>query len=128
MAARCAARGASEKHFELMRTSLKKQELCLANADVEGYWAAAMTFHQHVIHAARNKTLERVLGSVYAQMQAMRVHLKYFPTRLPDSFRDHETILCALVARDADLAERQARAHIQTLSTEIRRNTGQVVV
>lgn len=118
--ARLAATHASEHDVGLLGASLEKQSACLGAGDAEGYSEAAMAFHEHLAQAAGNRTLERLLDLVYAQMQAMRVRLKYFPTKLPDSFDDHKRIVTAIRARNGDLAEREARAHIQTLREHMR--------
>ena len=88
----------------------------------EGYAAAALAFHEHIVDAAANKPLARLLGSVYAQIQAMRAHSssKDFPTRMPHSVENHERILDAITARDPERAEREARTHIQRLGEEIK--------
>jgi DNA-binding GntR family transcriptional regulator len=124
MAARLAAIKGTSRNLDQLEASLRKQESSLNASDVDGYLAASLAFHQHVVQAAGNKTLERLLGSVYAQIQAMRIRMKYVPTKLPYSFEDHGKILQALKTRDPELAEREARAHIRTLTAEIAHGAG----
>lgn len=119
MAARLAARRVGERELAQLRALLEQQELALAGGDVERYSERAMAFHQLIVEAAGNRALERLLDSVYAQIQAMRVRMKYFPTKLPDSFDAHARILQALEAHDPDRAEREARVHITVLCEEI---------
>jgi DNA-binding GntR family transcriptional regulator len=119
MAARLAATRARGRHLEIIRASVERQDACLGSADIDGYSAAALIFHQHIVAATSNRTLERLLGTVYAQMQAMRARTKYLPGPVPDSFDDHDRILRALVGRDPEAAEREARAHIRRLADEI---------
>lgn len=122
MAARLAAGQGKDRHLDVLRASVERQDACLRGGDVDGYSAAALAFHQHIVEAAGNKTLARLLSSVYGQIQAMRLRMKYFPTKLPHSFEDHGRILRALVAHDADAAEREARSHIRGLAEEIARS------
>jgi DNA-binding GntR family transcriptional regulator len=125
IAARLAATQGKSRNLDLVEAALKKQESSLAMSDVDSYLAAALTFHQHIVQASGNKTLERLLGLVYTQIQAMRIRMKYVPTKLPHSFDDHGKILQALKMRDPELAEREARAHIRTLTAEIVRESGE---
>jgi len=124
MAARLAATQGKSRNLDLAEGALKKQESALAISDVDGYLATALAFHQSIVQASGNKTLERLLGVVYVQIQAMRIRMKYVPTKLPDSFDDHRKILQALKSHDPELAEREARAHIRTLTAEILRESG----
>ena len=122
MAARLAADRGSDRQFGALKAALEKQRACLEDGDAECYAAAAMAFHERIVVAAANKPLARLLGSVYAQIQAMRAHSrsKDFPTRMPPSVETHERILDAIVARDPERAEREARTHIQSLGDEIK--------
>lgn len=121
MVARLAAERITERQLASLRTSLDQQRDCVKKGDSERYTAAAMEFHRQIVKIAKNHTLERLLDSVYARMQAMRLQTKYFPTRLPETCDDHERLLKAFAARDPDAAEREARRHIQLLNAEMRR-------
>ena len=85
MAARLAAERGSDRQLGALKTALEKQCACLDAGDEDGYAAAALAFHEHIVDAAANKPLARLLGSVYAQIQAMRAHSrsKDFPARMP---------------------------------------------
>ncbi len=122
MAARLAAERGSDRQLGALKTALEKQCACLDAGDEDGYAAAALAFHEHIVDAAANKPLARLLGSVYAQIQAMRAHSrsKDFPTRMPPGVENHERILDAIAGRDSESAEREARTHIQRLGDEIK--------
>lgn len=121
MAARLAAEKCTARQLAQLRAILERQRTCLAGNDVEGYAAAAMEFHQRIVEAAGNSTLTRLLGSVYAQIQAMRARARRqdFPTGMPQSVTNHERIVAAIEARQPEQAEREARSHIRALSNEI---------
>jgi len=122
VAARLAARKATAEQLGHLREALARQSAGLATSDVDEYTAAALAFHRGIAEAAGSRTIAQLLDSVYGRMQAMRVQLKYFPTKLPESFNDHDRILQALEARDAEAAERLARSHIETLRRELERS------
>jgi DNA-binding GntR family transcriptional regulator len=66
------------------------------------------------VESARNKTLERHLRALYAQVQALRLRTLYLPVRLRASFKEHQRLYDALRQRDAAAAEQAAREHIET--------------
>ena len=122
MVARLAAERGTDRQHRALTSALEKQRACLDDGDAEGYAAAALSFHEKIVDAAANEPLARLLGSVYAQIQAMRAHSrsKDFPTRMPPSVENHERILDAITARDPERAECEARTHIQRLGEEIK--------
>jgi DNA-binding GntR family transcriptional regulator len=111
-ATRLAAKNATPKQIEQMKRALDKQAVCLANDDVQGYASATIKFHNAIIEAAGNKTLERLLNAVHSQMEALRLRTLYLPTRLRQSFAEHKKIFESLSKRDAERCERVAREHI----------------
>ncbi len=118
MAARLAAEDLTQRHEELLRKSVDAQAACLEKGDVEGYADATIKFHDHILEATGNRTLERMLKSVYAQIEALRLRTLYLPVRLRASFDEHQRIMNAIVRREPVQAEREARAHIQTTTKE----------
>jgi DNA-binding GntR family transcriptional regulator len=121
MAARLAAHNVTDRQLAIMQRSVDEQRKCLINGDAEGYYMRTLEFHEEILRAASNQTLERLLTSIFAQMRAMRVQHKSMPTHLPKSCLDHEKILSAIRRRDPDKAEREARAHMQDLASTIRK-------
>jgi len=111
-ATRLAATNVTEKQLEQLKRVLDKQASCLANDDAQGYASATIKFHNVIIEAAGNKTLERILNAVHSQMEALRLRTLYLPTRLRQSFAEHKRIFEALSKRDPERCERAAREHI----------------
>jgi DNA-binding GntR family transcriptional regulator len=108
-----AANNISDKQMEQLKKSLDKQAACLKDADNAGYAAATIKFHNIIAEASGNKTVERLLETVCSQMEALRLRTLYLPKRLQQSHAEHQRIYQALAKRDAELAERVAREHIQ---------------
>jgi DNA-binding GntR family transcriptional regulator len=120
MAARLAAINVTDRQLAILQRSIDDQRECLSRGDADAYYSRTLEFHEEILRAADNSTLESLLKSVFAQMRAMRIQRNSIPTHLPQSCTDHEKILTAIRKRDPDLAEREARAHIQDLATTIR--------
>jgi DNA-binding GntR family transcriptional regulator len=72
-------------------------------------------FHNRIVEIGRNNRLTKILDSLKAQISMTRVsQLRDLKGRRDESTREHRTILDAIVARDFDLAERNARHHIRS--------------
>jgi DNA-binding GntR family transcriptional regulator len=120
MAARLAAERVTDRQLAALKTNIEDQREYLNKGDVDRYYSAALEFHEQVVRIAQNRTLERLLMSILAQIRAMRIQRKYTPMHLPQSCDDHERLLQALRLRDPERAEREARSHIRDLTEEIR--------
>lgn len=129
MAARLAAERGTKRQVAALKTTLERQQDCLALGDADGYTVAAMAFHERIVEAAANESLARLLASVYAQIQAMRARspARDFPTKMPTDVDNHERIFDAIAAGDPAAAEYEARAHIHQLRAEIERRAAQEV-
>ena len=120
IAARTLAAKITDAQIATLAASIEAQRKYLRAGQHDKYYFATLEFHEMIISFAGNPTLEKILASIYAQVRAMRAQRKYAPTHLPQSCEDHEILLNAFRKRDADLAERAARAHLRDLAQEIR--------
>jgi DNA-binding GntR family transcriptional regulator len=102
MATRLSAKNLTDKQLDQLRKNLEKQSSSLETGDTEGYASATIKFHNIILEAAANKTLERSLSAIYSQMEALRLR----------SFAEHQQIFQALLKRDPELCEREARKHV----------------
>ena len=114
MATRLAAQRLTSSQIEALRKTLEKQAFCLEAHDSDGYATATIKFHNMIAAASGNKTLQRLLDSVYSQMEALRLRTLYLPKRLKQSFSEHQRIFETLLEGDPDACEREARRHIET--------------
>ncbi len=72
-------------------------------------------FHNRIVTYGRNKRLTKILDSLKAQISMTRVsQLRDIEGRRDESTREHGAILDAIIKRDGDLAERNARHHIRS--------------
>jgi DNA-binding GntR family transcriptional regulator len=113
MVARLAAVNLTARHHDFLKQSLERQSACISDRDVTEYADATIKFHNFLVEAAGNKTLERLLMSVYAQSEALRLRTMFYPARVRASFQEHQRMVAALLKNDPDLAEKEARAHIR---------------
>jgi DNA-binding GntR family transcriptional regulator len=122
VAARLAAERITERQIAALQANIDVQRAHLKKGEIDKYYAAALDFHEEIIGIAGSKTLGRLLGSIFAQIKAMRVQRNYAPMHLPQSCDDHERLLEEFRRRDPEMAEHEARRHIRDLADEIRRS------
>ncbi|MGC1467250.1 MAG: GntR family transcriptional regulator [Pseudolabrys sp.] len=120
MAARVAAEKITDHDIDVLRANLVLQRKLLRENKFDAYHVVAIEFHEHIVRTTQNKTLQRLLESIFAQIRAMRVQRSSQPTRLPQSCDDHDEILKALEKRKPELAERVMRDHIRDLTMVLR--------
>ncbi len=122
VAARLAAERITERQIAALQANIDVQRAHLKKGEIDKYYAAALDFHEEIIGIAGSKTIGRLLGSIFAQIKAMRVQRNYAPMHLPQSCDDHENFLEEFRRRDPEMAEHEARRHIRDLADEIRRS------
>jgi GntR family transcriptional regulator, rspAB operon transcriptional repressor len=110
MAAREAAKnfapGALDKlrdHFEQLRPRIAAGD----DADVGD------EIHDQVLALCQNSELAALMGKYHEMISWFQRLASQVPGRLTEAYREHEAILSAIEARDAEWAERAARAHVR---------------
>src|SRR5262249_42014505 len=73
---------------------------------------ASAEFHAVIYGCTRNKRLASVLSDMQYQVHRVRVLWPSTVARLGETWKEHAAIAAALRARDADLAERLMRQHM----------------
>lgn len=119
MATKLAAEKLTPRYANLLKASLDEQAACLQEEDIKGYATATIDFHNIVLKAADNDTLSRNLGAIYAQIEALRLRRLYLPRRLRASYAEHQRIYQALIERNLNSSEREARKHVESAIAEV---------
>lgn len=88
-------------------------EKAVENNDFDAYMTAILDFRGTCIIAAENETLKGLLDSIYDRIQGMTRRLVLVPGRAKTGFRQHQEILRAMRAGDADRAEQLKRDNIR---------------
>lgn len=110
-AARLAARAASQVEIDAL-TALN-DEFGHARNERE---AATLNrqFHQMLLNAAKNRFLVRAVDSLQKSMLILGPTTLMEQARISDAYREHRSIIDAILARDSQRAEAEMRAHIET--------------
>lgn len=120
LATSLAAQNLTPRYAGLLKAALDRQASCVEAEDYDGYARATIGFHNTILEAADSETLSRILGAIYAQIEALRLRTLYLPRRIAGSFAEHQRIYEAVVARDPAAAEAEARKHIEITTSEVR--------
>jgi len=122
MAARLATRYVDEKDIASMRAvfdgfhpgNLKEKYIKYADANVG--------FHEMVLNTCRSGKLIELANSLFDHMRWIRFRAVTFEERLTQIHSEHLNIITALEEKDAALAEKRMREHIQGLADYIEDN------
>lgn len=128
MAARLSAINATDEELETLSELLKRHACHRDVASGEAYFQGSQDddFHFRIVRAARNPQLEHMLlEDLYHQLRLYRYRVSSVPGRTPRALQEHIAIAAALLARDADAAERAMRTHIRNATASFAANVEQ---
>lgn len=111
MAARLAAQHASDAEVVTLRKLLDQH--VAANDDAERLAAINLRFHRAIYEAAHNRFLLRALNALNDSLALLGETTYRARGRGDSAHREHEKVVDAIEARDADAAEGAARHHIR---------------
>lgn len=90
--------------------------IATAPADIARFLAANRRFHETIITAAQSPRLAAMLAALVEQSVVRRTAARYRDTELQHSAREHEELVRAFAARDAEWARAVMTAHIRRAS------------
>lgn len=109
---RLAARRMSGEERVALEAAHEACRTCTEQDDSDGYYAANVAFHEAIYAGCHNRFLAeqtRALRnrlSPYRRLQLRRVN------RIGESFAEHEAVLAAILAGEADEADRLLQSHV----------------
>jgi DNA-binding GntR family transcriptional regulator len=110
MAARAAAAQFVDEKLSELRAYFEKLRLQIAAGDESD---VGDRIHGDILDACRNAELASLMGKYREMISWFQRLASEVPGRLMEAYREHEAILSAIEARDAEWAERAARAHVR---------------
>jgi DNA-binding GntR family transcriptional regulator len=121
-AARLVATGASESELAQLRHHFDTFDASELSTHIDEYSDANLAFHQRILELSHCQTLFDTAATLFIHMRAIRHKTISENRRFERSIKDHHSIIDALEARDADLAERLVREHALDLATHVEIN------
>lgn len=106
----CALRaGATDRsRIELIH---KESQAALADNDVKTYAALNDDFHLAIYAGARNMTIEQTALNLRQRLAPFRLRVFFSPNRVQTSLAEHDAIVQAILAQNADEAAHAMRKH-----------------
>ncbi len=101
-----------------LRENLKQQRDAARREDRAGFLRHDIAFHEHLFDALRLPKVKAVIDSARANLDRAR-RLVAGPSRLAKTIAEHEAIVAALAAGDADGAAAAMRLHLDTVMVEL---------
>ena len=122
MACRLAAQRMSDEEIAELRTLLAEHEAQIAAEQGQSYYQKAgdLDFHYRIIKGSQNSRLHQMLcGELYHLVRMYRYQTSTSAKRPLQALLEHQRIVEAIAARDAELAELLMRRHIQASLTNL---------
>ena len=123
--ARAAALKREQAQVEELKRILSQMKGLLSLDDMSTLRKLSRQFHQSVVAIGGNSTLNRLYEMVmnsfpdWMLYEYMFRHTDLLESSLADEYQEHMTVVEAIEAGNADLAEQQAIAHIRNLGREL---------
>jgi len=113
LAARLAVRNSSQTLLKKLQNLQGRMARHLEEGNLEKFIKVNQDFHQCIINASANEKLIQITRNLRDQIQRFRSIMLHHAGRGKESLQEHEKILEALEAQDAEKCEVQVKRHIQ---------------
>lgn len=97
----------------------QQSEDCVARGDEAGYLQLNHQFHQLISAGAQNRSLAAMLSNLRERLAPFRAAQTHVERRLPVSHDEHQAILNAILASDAEASYEAMRNHTARLSINV---------
>ncbi len=111
-AARMAAKAALD--IEISELEVLNAEMAAAVGDTQRLFQVNRQFHLSLLDAAKNRYLVKTVNALQKTLLILGTTTLGEADRAQETIKEHEKLLAALRARDADAAEAAMKSHIET--------------
>jgi DNA-binding GntR family transcriptional regulator len=119
--ARHAAAHVTERGIRTLARLITRMRKCVRGGDLRAYVEANAEFHAEILGFAQHPPAAKLLQTIQVQSLRFQFRSVVLAGRVAQSLEEHEAILTALQARDADAAERVSRRHVERIADVLRR-------
>ncbi len=116
-----AAERATPEQCARLRAVVSETGQAVEDDDLMRYTALNRRFHEQVIEAAGSSQAAAALDALHFPLAKFQFQVALVPGRKLENVDEHDEILRAIEARDADGAERAARRHINQIRATLTR-------
>lgn len=118
LCARLAARRLASAHKATL-TAIHERLIAAADQGADVFYDVNQEFHEAIYEASCNIFLADQTRRLRNRVAAYRRRVTRMPNRIADTLREHEAILDAIFAHDADRAHATMRAHLTLLGDNL---------
>jgi DNA-binding GntR family transcriptional regulator len=119
LAARLAARRARVSEIAQLQHHHTRLEDAAAKGDSDVFYAVNYDFHETIYDMGRNVFLAVQARQLRKQVAAYRRRVTNAPNRIANTVREHEAVIHAIAARDAEGAHQAMRDHVNLLADDL---------
>ncbi len=98
----------------VLRVLLDAMDEAASDGDIRRYSDLNRELHEHCTRAAGNAQLAAVLERLGHSIHGLQFRLMVEPRKAFETHAQHHRLVQAILANDADAAEREVRAHLET--------------
>jgi DNA-binding GntR family transcriptional regulator len=119
LCARLAARRVSQAWGSEISTVHQRLVAAGETGDIDAFYDINQEFHEAIYEASRNPFLADQTRKLRNQVAAYRRRVTRMPNRIADTLREHEAIMQAILAHDAERAHSTMRDHVNLLGDNL---------
>ena len=120
LAARHAALNATAADVEALQAVLAEMRRRLDAGDLIGASDQNAVLHGRILEISSHSTVARLIATLKSQLVRFQYRTILLPGRSEHSFGEHEALVGAIAAHDADAAERAMRTHLSHVAEALR--------
>ena len=109
----------TEPQLVQLRRNLRVQAALVEDGDHPGFYQMDSAMHELILSFTGHKRLAQIAESAWVQVNRARQLVLPEPGRVEATLNEHQAILAALEARDAEAARQATRHHLRQLITYI---------
>jgi DNA-binding GntR family transcriptional regulator len=125
LAARYAARNASEDEVAELKAILERMRSLLDAGDLVGASDLNATLHARLLEIAGHRTVSRLVAMLSSQLVRFQYRTILVPGRAEKSHAEHRAIVDAVARRDPEAAEAAVREHLAHVVEALRSSRSQ---
>ncbi|MDI3534010.1 MAG: hypothetical protein PWQ82_375 [Thermosediminibacterales bacterium] len=119
LAASLAAERITDEEIEQLERLLVQIRECIERGDLEGIIEKDAEFHDNLFKAARNEKLTQMINNLREHINRYRISSLTYLHRATEMFKEHTKIVEAISERNAELAAKLTRKHIENVEKNI---------
>ncbi len=120
LAGELACKNVTEKQLQVVRKNHKAMLACFKASDMPGYFRYNQLIHEAILNAAGNQTLTTTYLSLAVRVRRARYLANMSQQRWQAAVDEHEVILSALEARDANKLSAILKQHLENKFATVR--------